>query len=500
MARSGKSIARRSTALMIPAQVGSNLIGGCVVLVLIAWALPLPEHLPHKNALFLWNGVGAAIYGLFGAVVGTLWGLKIFRGTREWLVEERRPTEREQKRALRLPLRQLRVNMILWLIAAASFSLVNAFFSGALALTIGITILLGGITTCASAYLLAERIQRPVFARALDAGVPDKPLLPGLTLRSMVAWALGSGVPLLGLFVVALLALTRRDISANQLAITALSLSSVAIIVGLFITWQTAHHSAAPLRSVRKALRRIEKGDLDAEVEVFDGSELGLLQAGFNTMGAGLREREEIRDLFGRHVGEDVARAAMERGIEMGGEEREVAVLFIDITGSTALAAERAPTEVVKLLNDFFRVVIDVVEEHDGLINKFEGDAALAIFGAPIERDGAAACALAAARTLCLRLRDEVGELDFGIGVSAGIAVAGNIGAESRFEYTVIGDPVNEAARLCELAKDDDTRVLASASALEAAGDGEAGSWETGEPVELRGRAEETRTARPLAR
>jgi adenylate cyclase len=486
--------------MMIPAQVGSNLIGGCVVLVLIAWALPLPEDLDHKSALFLWNGVGAAIFGLLGAAIGTIWGLKIFRSTREWLVEERRPTEREQKRALRLPLRQLRVNMILWLIAAASFSLVNAFFSGALALTIGVTIVLGGITTCASAYLLAERIQRPVFSRALDAGVPDKPVLPGVTLRAIFAWVLGSGVPLLGLFVIALLALIQKDISADQLAITAISLSGVAIVVGLFITWQTAHHSAAPLRSVRKALRRVEKGDLDAEVPVFDGSELGLLQAGFNTMGAGLREREEIRDLFGRHVGEDVARAAMERGIELGGEEREVAVLFIDITGSTALASERPPTEVVKLLNDFFRVVIDVVEDHDGLINKFEGDAALAIFGAPIERDGAAASALGAARALAARLHDDVPELDFGIGVSAGVAVAGNIGAESRFEYTVIGDPVNEAARLCELAKRDEARVLASSAALEAAGEDEAGSWETGQPVELRGRAEETRPARPVAR
>jgi adenylate cyclase len=217
-------------------------------------------------------------------------------------------------------------------------------------------------------------------------------------------------------------------------------------------------------------------------------------------MGAGLRERRKIRDLFGRHVGEDVARAALERGIEMGGEERDVAVLFVDIKGSTALAAERPPSEVVALLNDFFRVVIEVVEEHEGLINKFEGDAALAIFGAPIERDDAAACALRAARTLAERLRKDVPDIDFGIGVSAGPAVAGNIGAESRFEYTVIGDPVNEAARLCELAKDDDARVLVSSAALEAAGADEAAHWDAGDPVKLRGRAEETRPARPVAR
>jgi adenylate cyclase len=174
-------------------------------------------------------------------------------------------------------------------------------------------------------------------------------------------------------------------------------------------------------------------------------------------------------------------------------------VLFVDLKGSTELASERPPSEVVALLNDFFRIVVEVVEDHGGLVNKFEGDAALAIFGAPIERDDAAACALAAGRTLAERLRDELPELDFGIGVSAGRAVAGNIGAESRFEYTVIGDPVNEAARLCELAKQDDSRVLASAAALDAAGDGEAGRWDIGEPVKLRGRKEETRPATPAA-
>ena len=99
-------------------------------------------------------------------------------------------------------------------------------------------------------------------------------------------------------------------------------------------------------------------------------------------------------------------------------------------------------------------MVVEVVESSGGWINKFQGDAALAIFGAPLPVDDAATCALRAARTLDERLRDEVPELEAGIGVAFGEAVAGNIGAESRFEYTVIGDPVNEAARLTDLAKD----------------------------------------------
>ncbi|HET8950802.1 MAG TPA: adenylate/guanylate cyclase domain-containing protein, partial [Solirubrobacteraceae bacterium] len=282
-----------------------------------------------------------------------------------------------------------------------------------------------------------------------------------------------------------------------ELAITALVLAGVALLVGSLITWQAARAIADPVRSVRDAVRRVEDGDLDVRVPVFDGSDLGMLQAGFNRMGDGLREREELRDLFGRHVGEDVARAAQERGIELGGEELEVAVLFVDLVGSTSMAAELPPQEVVAKLNEFFGVVIEVVEDHGGWINKFEGDAALAVFGAPLPLDDAAGCALAAGRTLAERIGAGLEGLEAGIGVSAGRAVAGNVGAESRFEYTVIGDPVNEAARLCELAKEADGRVLASAGALERAREEEARRWREDEAVTLRGRREETRIAVP---
>jgi adenylate cyclase len=152
---------------------------------------------------------------------------------------------------------------------------------------------------------------------------------------------------------------------------------------------------------------------------------------------------------------------------------------------------------VVELLNRFFGEVVDAVEKRGGMVNKFEGDAALAVFGAPIPRDDAAACALATARELAQRLDEEDIGLEAGIGVSAGRVVAGNIGTERRFEYTVIGDPVNEASRLCELAKTRDGRVLASERAVEAAGDDEARHWELGEEVELRGRTEPTRLAAP---
>jgi class 3 adenylate cyclase len=234
-------------------------------------------------------------------------------------------------------------------------------------------------------------------------------------------------------------------------------------------------------------------------MQIYDASELGLLQAGFNDMVRDLAERQRLRDLFGRYVGEDVARRALERGTELGGQERDVAVLFVDLVGSTQLASNRPASEVVSLLNEFFRVVVDTVARHGGFVNKFQGDAALAIFGAPIEHPDASGAALAASRELHDELLAVLGsEMEFGIGVSAGRAIAGHIGAQARFEYTVIGDPVNEAARLTELAKLEEGHVLASAISVSGALDAEALCWDVGEIVELRGRSAPTQLARPL--
>src|SRR5204863_7521346 len=109
--------------------------------------------------------------------------------------------------------------------------------------------------------------------------------------------------------------------------------------------------------------------------------------AGFNRMVAGLRERERLRDLFGRQVGEDVARRALEEGVTLGGEEREAAALFVDIVDSTGFAIDRPAKEVVQALNRFFTVVVEVTNDHGGLVNKFSGDAALCVFGAPLEQE-----------------------------------------------------------------------------------------------------------------
>ncbi|MFL6095411.1 MAG: adenylate/guanylate cyclase domain-containing protein, partial [Blastococcus sp.] len=355
---------------------------------------------------------------------------------------------------------------------------------------------LGGETTCAVLYLATERVVRPITIRALAARPADGSRAPGVRERLLWAWSLGTGVPLLGVMVVGTVGITKSGVDAGYVGAAVVFLGVIATAIGLLATVFAARAIADPLTSMRRALERVGRGELDARVEVDDGSEVGLLQAGFNRMAEGLRERERIRDLFGRQVGREVALAALRDGTRLGGEEREVGVLFVDLVGSSGMALAMPPTEVVRLLNLFFRAVVETVEAHGGLVNKFEGDGALCVFGAPVPCGDPAGDALCTARALAERLSRDVREVDFGIGVSAGVAVAGNVGAEHRFEYTVIGDPVNEAARLAELAKQRPERVLASEVALGQAAT-EADAWKVTDSAVLRGRNAATGIAHP---
>ncbi|SDE13251.1 adenylate cyclase [Rhodococcus tukisamuensis] len=473
----------------------TNLVGFVVVGALIA-VVPGPELLT-REFLFV-NAVLGPAYLVAATVVGLVWGtLRALRGLR-WAVEGRAPTREEAAAALSMPWKLTRIQIVLWLGGLVVFTTAYAMVDPETIPKVSLTIAMSGTTICAFGYLLAEFALRPAAARALEAGDPRRVRIAGVTGRNVLAWLLGTGVPVTGLILVALFSLLHEEASPRQLAKSILAIGGATLVFGLLLTLLGVAATVAPIRSVRAAMTEVEKGHLGTRIQVYDGTELGELQSGFNRMAEGLAERERIRDLFGLHVGHEVAEAAIARNPELGGEEREVAVFFIDLVGSTQLAASRPPQQVVDLLNRFFDVVVDEVDRHGGFVNKFEGDAALAIFGAPADLDDPAGSALAAVRRIQQRLRAEVPDCDAAVGVAAGTAVAGNIGARKRFEYTVIGDPVNEAARLSELAKTVPGAVLASDRAVAAAGAAEAARWTLGDTVTLRGRSAQTRLATPL--
>jgi adenylate cyclase len=486
---------RRNVRRSAVAVVVSNALAAVVVFVYLSWVVPAPS-VPHPGRVTLLNLAVFAVYVATAFPIVFIWSIRRVRPIRDWMVAGRMPTPAERDLALRGPLDQLQILAVAWGGAALLFFALNVAISVGLAAEIAVTILLGGVVTSALSYLLIERINRATTALALAAGPPRRPAAPGVTARLLSTWSIGTGVFLLGIAALATAVLVDPGgESLSRVSASALVLSAGGLAIGLLTITVAARSVADPLESIRSALAEVERGRTDVVVPVEDGSEVGLLQAGVNRMVDGLREHEQLRDLFGRHVGEEVAREAIERGVELGGEIREGAVFFVDVVGSTALAASRPPGEVVAMLNAFFGLVVEVVRGHGGWVNKFEGDAALCVFGAPVALGDPAGAALAAGRELRDRLAAELPALPTGIGVSAGPMVAGNVGAEERFEYTVIGDPVNEAARLTELAKRRRGRLLASEAVLARVRSSEADHWRLNGFVDLRGRANPTRVA-----
>jgi adenylate cyclase len=495
----GAALARRMARQLSIALPIANLLGAALVAVFLFYVVPMPgDHPAAHERHVLWAIIGvftAAGWGVSEAV-----GRSMCRPIKCWLEDDREPDESERRRTIRFPFLEARKDFLIWLAGAVVFMAIDFQFSFAAGILTGLVVVLGGLLAAALGYLIVEQIMRPITAHALEADVPERPLIPGVAVRMWLAWEFGTAIAVWGIVVVAIAYLSGAHMSGHRLAVSVIFLAGIALTVGLAIQLITTRSISHPIRAMQRAFARVEAGDADVRVRVDDGSEIGLLQAGFNRMTAAVRERDRIRDLFGRHVGEEVARSALARGLELGGEAREAAVLFVDVIGSTSLAARRDAREVVATLNRFFGIVVEVVTLHGGWVNKFEGDAALCVFGAPSEHPDAAAAALAAGRELRRRLRAELDGVEAAIGLSAGTVVAGNIGAKHRYEYTVIGDPVNEAARLTELAKSRPSRLLASEAIVRRAGAPEANRWLVGEPIVLRGREAATRVAAPQAK
>ncbi|WP_121256049.1 adenylate/guanylate cyclase domain-containing protein [Nocardioides ferulae] len=473
--------------------VGTNVIAAGVVFLIASFVVPSPSPTGATRlalAIAVPTYVGVAV--LVGVTVGTRLSLRALG----WATQGDRPHQRERLAALRVPQRLTVMQATLWLAATVLFTTLSLVLQPERALSTGLAVGIAGLVACGIAFLLTDFVMRPVSAQALD-GLPydDRPRGAGVGGRMVLFWCLGTGAPVVGMVVASIVAAAGDDDSRSRLPYTVLAIGAVVLVFGLLTTVLNARSVVAPVVSVRDALLDVERGDLDREVVVFDGTELGSLQAGFNAMVSGLREREHLRDLFGRHVGHDVARAAADDGVALGGEVRVVSVLFVDLVGSTSYAAEHDPAEVVDTLNRFFGVVVEEVDRQRGLVNKFIGDAVLAVFGAPVDHPDHAAAALAAARTMADRLAAEVPEIGVGIGVATGEAVAGNVGSASRLEYTVIGDAVNSAARLTDLAKQVPGQVLVAAQTVEAAHPDETAHWRAHEPVVLRGRTSPTETA-----
>lgn len=252
-------------------------------------------------------------------------------------------------------------------------------------------------------------------------------------------------------------------------------LATIMLLVALGITLILVRIIVHPLKTLTAALARIKDGDYESQVRIITGDELGTLADGFNDMATSLKEKEIMRDTFGKVVDPGVRDYLLQHPATLSGETREVTVLFCDIRGFTSLSEKMAASDVVSLLNRYFTALGNCITQNGGIINKYIGDAIMAIFGAPVHtRTHAQDACMAAAhmRKALVRLNADFGNdglpsLRFGIGIHTGPVFAGTIGAQSRMEYTIIGDTVNTASRMEALCKTYQTDLLISETTYE---------------------------------
>ncbi|KQS00601.1 hypothetical protein ASG12_06890 [Williamsia sp. Leaf354] len=458
-----RTVARRLMTIAVLGIVVANVAVGIETVILVALVT-------SGGDLSLISEDGTSIVAvtlalIVGVVVDLIAGVSMVRPQTAWFTSGA-PADAHRRRSVqRMPMHGVVATAMGWAAGVLTYAVVSADASPIQMAIVSCAFALAGASSGCVTYMVLERAGRPVVAAAMRDAPPRRPML-GVRERMIVLWVVCSGVPLVGMLMMNIgRAIGWVPPSHTALDVPTVVLAAVCLLSGARAIALVSKSITDPLRGMRRAVDRVGEGEYDTKVDVYDSSELGVLQHGFNEMVDGLTERERLRDLFARHVGSEVAAQALSHDVGMHGVNTDVGVLFVDIEGSTRFAESADPTVVAEMLNRFFTIVAEVVERHHGFINKFEGDAALAVFGAPNAIDDPSAAALRAARELGAEL-EALHPLRVGIGVSAGRVFAGNIGAETRYEYTVIGDPVNECARLAEVAKSAKSNVLAGGAAV----------------------------------
>jgi adenylate cyclase len=240
----------------------------------------------------------------------------------------------------------------------------------------------------------------------------------------------------------------------------------ILILGGIFI----ARKITRPVTILAEGAGKIEQGQYDLHIEVNQKDELGQLAQRFNAMAKGLAERAKVRSLLGKVVSPAIAEQLLTKGVELGGEDRQATILFCDIRNFTRLCEAHSAKQVITLLNELLSRLSGVIDQHHGVIDKYIGDAVMALFGVPVIDEQQAQHAVYAALAMRGELNNinkelakrQLPEIGIGIGVNSASVVAGNMGSETRLNYTVIGDGVNLSSRLEGLTKYYGVAILVS--------------------------------------
>jgi adenylate cyclase len=251
------------------------------------------------------------------------------------------------------------------------------------------------------------------------------------------------------------------------------------LVVSVALAYQIAASLEGPLTSLKQLAARLGQGDLEAHSTVTGRDLAGSLAASLDSMAAGLRERDRVKEVFGRYIATQVSDRILKGDVNLGGEAREVTILFSDIRNFTSMSEEMAPQQVVAFLNDYFSEMVEAVFEHGGVLDKFLGDGLMAVFGSLGDQPDHPVKAVRAA----LRMKALLGKINgeravsgqppiaIGVGIHTAEVIVGNIGSSRRLEYTVIGDGVNTSSRVQALNKEFGTTILITETTWESVKD-----------------------------
>jgi class 3 adenylate cyclase len=495
---SSKRIQRLITLIII----GANMLGATLTFVYYNVFAPLPQGgaavssiAPYAIYVFL-GGMVVLFFSAF-MVTPRLFNLRdeiIWRWYNSHSQGDPTPAPAEvRNQALNFVPRYTGVVFTTWILAWVLFGPIQSWLgvigtmtgSDMMQSIIG-TVVVGGVLTSAVCYFLLDAVWRP----QLEIFFPEGKLSTEKAFHFSVRRRLLVVFLLIGLWPINILAnaaLNRAHdllVASNpQTVLDNLSwmiifIVTISLIVSVGMAIFTTRSIVGPIKTLMAAMQRVGQNDLNAKVPVTTNDELGYLAEGFNAMTAGLRQGELLRNLLNLYVSPEVARAAVERGVKLGGEQVECTVLFSDIRGFTSLSEQLPPAELIALLNHYMSAMVAVIVERGGIVNKFGGDSLLALFGTPLNPDADHALrAVQAAANMRSALAEfnrgqanQSGpQLAIGIGIATGFVVAGNVGGEGRIEYTVIGDTVNLASRLQSMTKELGHDTLLSADTFVAA-------------------------------
>ena len=260
------------------------------------------------------------------------------------------------------------------------------------------------------------------------------------------------------------------SIQRRNILITILVLNFAILIVYFF-----AKTITKPVKRLMAASIQVKEGQYDLNIKATTKDEIGNLTESFVEMAQGLAERERMKEAFGKFVNKEIAERAMKGELKLGGERRDVAIFFSDIRSFTAISESLQPEEVVEFLNGYMTRMVDCVSKTNGVVDKFIGDAIMAIWGTPVSYGNDIENAVNGAlmmRTSLLEFNSDRGGpgkpiIKIGCGINVGPVIAGQIGSHERMEYTVIGDAVNLASRIESLNKPFGTDILISQDAYD---------------------------------